>query len=150
MLGAALAASSVTIVHGVLYVRGVGATTPRFVCTATCAPNCTSFGGLPARGRLLWLTFLMSVRILASPSRRLLPGVLIAMAVLGALRPGSATASNTAAIGSSARGAVVVALGFAWLMGLRNAWRSGGVPSRSARARSAAPSDAGFFGMRSC
>ncbi len=128
MIGAGIGGVVFTLVHWVLYVLGVGATTAAVSdLHGRMRPEFgPSFGAAFRRlGPLLWLTFLMSVRILGVfVAAGFLPGVLIAMAGgMGALRPGSGAASNTLlGIGFVLLAvAVLVALGFALFMGLRYA-----------------------------
>jgi hypothetical protein len=115
-----------TIVHWVLYVLGIGAT--------TAAVSDLHGGMRPEFGPafaaafhrlrpLLWLTFLMAIRIFGVFAACLfLPGVLIGVAAgMGAFRPGSASAATAVlATGFILLGlATLVAMGFTLFMGLR-------------------------------
>lgn len=128
MIGAGIGAFVFTIVHWVLYVLGIGATTAAVSdLHGHMRPDVgSSFSAAFRRlGPLLWLTFLMSVRILGVFfAAGVVPGVLIAMAGgMGALQPGSGAASNTLlGIGFVLLAiAVVIALAIALFMGLRYA-----------------------------
>jgi hypothetical protein len=128
IVGAGIGGVVFTIVHWVLYVLGVGATTAAVSdLHGRMHPEFgPSFGAAFRRlGPLLWLTFLMTVRIAGVfLACAFFPGVLIGLAGgMAALRPGSSpVAIVLVTIGFVLLGlALVVALGFALFMGLRYA-----------------------------
>ena len=128
MIGAGLGGVIFLIVHWVLYVLGIGATTAAVSdLHGRLQPEFgPSFGAAFRRlGPLLWLTFLMSVRIAGLfLACAFFPGVLIGIAgAMGAFRPGSGSAAIVLlTIGVVLLWlAVLVAFGFALFMGLRYA-----------------------------
>ena len=128
VVGAGIGTIVFVLGHWVLYVLGVGATTAAVSdLHGRMRPEFgPSFGAAIRRlGPLLWLTFLMSVRIAGVfAAAALFPGLLIGIAAgLGAFRPGSGSGAIVMlTIGLSLLVlAAVVAFGFAFFMGLRYA-----------------------------
>jgi hypothetical protein len=128
IIGAGIGAVIFTLVHWVLYVLGVGATTAAVSdLHGRMHPEFGSAFGSAFRrlGPLLWLTFLMTVRIAGVfVAAAIFPGLLIGLAAgMGAFRPGSGGAAIVLlTIGLTLLVlAAVVAFGFAFFMGLRYA-----------------------------
>jgi hypothetical protein len=126
MIGVGVGAIVFTLLHWVLYVLGIGATTAAVSdLHGQMRPEVgPAFAAAFRRlGPLLWLTFLMAVRVAGMfAACAFLPGVLIGIAGgMGAFQPGSGGAALAVlTIGFTLLGlAALVAIGFALFMGLR-------------------------------
>lgn len=126
LVGAGIGAIIFTVVHWVLYVLGVGATTAAVSdLHGRMRPEFgPSFGAAFRRlGPLLWLTFLMAVRVAGVfAACAFFPGVLLGFAAgMGGFRPGAGSvAAILMVIGFVLLMlGMLVAFGFALYMGLR-------------------------------
>jgi hypothetical protein len=128
VIGAGIGTVVFVLGHWVLYVLGVGATTAAVSdLHGRMRPEFgPSFGAAVRRlGPLLWLTFLMTVRIAGVfAAASVFPGVLLGIAFgMGAFEPGSGGAAIVVlVVGITVLGlAMIVAFGFSLFMGLRYA-----------------------------